>query len=145
MSFNYPKFSNTNISQVIISGGKQMKERFALIAATLIAGGCASSSSEIKPSYVSPLQYQGLTCQQMGAEMERVSRRASEVAGVQDSNKSQDAWVTGAAIVLFWPAAFFVKGDGAAAQELARLKGEFEALERVAIEKSCNLQVKKTV
>ena len=83
-------------------------------------------------------------CASMGAEMERVSRRASEVAGVQDSNKSQDVWVTGAAIVLFWPAAFFVKGDGATAQELARLKGEFEALERVAIEKNCNLQVKKT-
>lgn len=39
--------------------------------------------------------------------MERVSRRAAEAAGVQDSNKSSDAWTTGAAIVLLWPAAFF--------------------------------------
>src|SRR5262245_32245503 len=77
-----------------------------------LIAGCASSSAEVRPSYVSPLQYQNLSCQQLGAEAERVSRRASEVAGVQDSNKTSDAWVTGAAIVLFWPAAFFVKGDG---------------------------------
>jgi hypothetical protein len=67
-------------------------------------------------------------------KMESVSGRASEVAGVQDSNKTTDAWVTGAAIVLFWPAAFFVKGDGPTAAELARLKGEFEALEKATIE-----------
>lgn len=107
----------------------------------LLIAGCASSSDAIRPAYISPLQYQNLTCQQIGAEMERVSRRASEVAGVQDSNKTQDAWVTGAAIVLFWPAAFFVKGDGPTAAELARLKGEFEALEQVGTQKSCNLRV----
>jgi outer membrane murein-binding lipoprotein Lpp len=109
----------------------------------LLLAGCASSAAEIKPSYVSPLQYQNLSCQQIGLEMERVSRRASEVAGVQDGNRSQDAWVTAGAIVLFWPAAFFIKGDGQTAAELARLKGEFEALERVALEKNCNLQVRR--
>jgi len=45
-----------------------------------------------------------------------------------------------AAVVIFWPAAFFVKGDGQNAAELARLKGEFEALEKVSIEKNCNLR-----
>ena len=73
--------------------------------------------------------------------MERVSRRASEVSGVQDSNKTSDAWVTGATVVLFWPAAFFIKGDGQTAAELARLKGEFETLEKVGIEKNCKLRV----
>jgi hypothetical protein len=113
------------------------------LALCILVAGCASSSAEIKPSYVSPLQYQHLTCQQIAAEMERVSRRASEVAGVQDSNKTNDAWTTGAAIVLFWPAAFFIKGDGQTAAELARLKGEFEALEQVAIQKNCNLRIQR--
>jgi hypothetical protein len=90
---------------------------------------------------VSPLQYQNLTCQQIGAEMERVSRRASETAGVQDSQRTSDQWATAATVVLFWPAAFLVKGDGNNAAELARLKGEFEALERVSIEKNCNLRI----
>jgi hypothetical protein len=115
----------------------------SILPLCLFVGGCASSSAEIRPSYVSPLQYQNLTCQQLGAEAERVSRRASEVAGVQDSNKTSDAWVTGAAIVLFWPAAFFVKGDGQAAAELARLKGEFEAIEQASIQKNCGIRFQR--
>ena len=114
-----------------------------IIAASTLTG-CASSSSEIKAAYISPIQYQNLTCPQIGQEMERVSRRASEAAGVQDSQKSQDGWVTAGAIILFWPAAFFIKGDGQNAAELARLKGEFEALERASIEKNCNLQIRRS-
>lgn len=45
---------------------------------------------------------------------------------------------TTAGIIIFWPAAFFVKDDGQTAAELGRLKGEFEALEKVSIEKSCS-------
>jgi hypothetical protein len=47
------------------------------------------------------------------------------------------------AIVVFWPALFFIGGDGQTAAELGRLKGEFEALERVAIEKKCSLQFRQ--
>ena len=114
-----------------------------LLPLCVFIAGCASSSSEIKSSYVSPLQYQNLSCQQLGAEAERVSRRASEAAGVQDTNRTSDAWVTGAAIVLFWPAAFFVKGDGQNAAELARLKGEFEAIEQASIQKNCGLRFQR--
>lgn len=117
------------------------RERAIIISLLgLAVGGCASASSEISSSYVSPLVYQHLTCQQIAAEADRVSRRAAEVAGVQDSNRTSDAWTTAAAIVVFWPAAFFVKGDGPTATELARLKGEFEALEKVSIEKNCGTQ-----
>ena len=42
--------------------------------------------------------------------------------------------------MIFWPAAFFIKGDGASAAELGRLKGEFEALEKASIEKRCGLK-----
>lgn len=105
--------------------------------------GCASAASEIRPAYVSPLQYQNLTCPQLAAEAERLSRRVAEVSGVQDQNRTTDAWVTAGAIVVFWPAAFFIKGDGPTAAELGRLKGEFEAIERVALEKNCNLQFRR--
>lgn len=112
-------------------------------AAGTALAGCATSSSDIRPTYVSPLQFQGLTCPQIAAEMERVSRRANEVAGIQDANRTQDQWVTAATVVLFWPAAFFIKGDGQTAAELGRLRGEFEALERAGIEKNCSLQVRR--
>jgi hypothetical protein len=42
--------------------------------------------------------------------------------------------------VLFWPALFFLEGgDGAEAQEYARLKGEFDALQQMSVQKRCNL------
>ena len=117
-----------------------MRTRDFFFASTLsfLVAGCASSSSEISATYVSPLQYQHLTCQQLAAEAERVSRRAAEVSGVQDSKRTSDAWATAGAIVLFWPAAFFIKGDGNTAAELGRLKGEFEAIEKASIEKNCS-------
>jgi hypothetical protein len=114
---------------------------FLLCAASI--AGCASSSSEIAPQYVSHLQYQNLSCSQIGAEAQRISRRVSEVSGVQDEKASSDAVATGVAIVLFWPAAFFVKGDGATAAELGRLKGEYEALEQASIRKHCALKFQR--
>jgi len=115
-----------------------------LFAGMLVAG-CASSSSEISASYVSPLQYQHLSCIQIAQEAERVSRRASELAGVQDGKRTSDAWATTAAVVIFWPAAFLVKGDGQTAAELARLKGEFEALEKISIEKNCSTRFQQKI
>jgi hypothetical protein len=114
----------------------------SLICAGLVAG-CASSSSDIQPQYVSHIQYQSLSCSQIGAEAQRVSRRVAEVSGVQDEKASGDAVATGVALVIFWPAAFFIKGDGATAAELGRLKGEFEALERMSIQKGCGLRFQR--
>lgn len=62
---------------------------------------------------------------------------------MQDEKATSDAVATGVALVIFWPAAFFVKGDGPTAAELGRLKGEFEALEKTAIEKRCGLQFRQ--
>ena len=69
-----------------------------------------------------------------------MSQRAAEVAGIQDEKASGDAVATGVGVVLFWPALFFIKGDGQTAAELGRLKGEFDALEKVSIEKNCGLK-----
>ena len=106
-------------------------------------GGCAKSASEVQPMYVSPLQYQSYTCPQLASEAQRISRRVAEVSGVQDSQAESDAVATGVAIVVFWPAAFLIGGDDHNTAELARLKGEFETLEKVSIEKKCNLNFQK--
>jgi hypothetical protein len=120
-----------------------MREKLPLALLAVCFAGCASSANEITPSYVSPLQYQYLSCQQIAAEAERVSQRASQVAGAQDEKATNDAVATGVGIVLFWPVLFMVKGDGQTAAELGRLRGEFEALERVSIEKNCGLQFRR--
>jgi hypothetical protein len=117
--------------------------RVGLLLCVVSCVGCASSSNDIQPQYVSPIQYQHLSCSQIGAEAQRISRRVAEVSGVQDEKANGDAVATGVALVLFWPAAFFIKGDGATAAELGRLKGEFEALEKVSIQKGCGIRFQR--
>ena len=99
--------------------------------------GCASNADKIGASYISPLQYQNYSCVQLGDEAQRVSGRVAQLTGVQDQKASSHAFATGVAIVLFWPAAFMIGGNDQNTAELARLKGEFEAVERASIEKNC--------
>jgi hypothetical protein len=120
--------------------------RWGIVAAAGLAtvtGACASYSEKIPATFVSPIIYEHLTCRQVAEEAARVSRRAAEVAGVQDSQATKDSVITGVAIVVFWPAAFFVGGDRASAAELGRLKGEADALEQVSIKKNCGIQFRQ--
>jgi hypothetical protein len=47
------------------------------------------------------------------------------------------------AVVVFWPAAFFVGGERQVAAELANLKGQMVAIEQVSIQKKCNIQFER--
>ena len=73
-------------------------------------------------------------------EAQRISHRAAEVSGQQDQKAQGDKVKTGVGIVLFWPALFFMKGDGATAAELGRLKGEMDAIEQASIQKNCGVE-----
>jgi len=111
--------------------------------AALLAGGCASSSDKITASYVSPLQYEGYNCRQLAEEAQRVSHRAAAAAGAQDSQATKDAVATTVGVVIFWPALFLIGGDKQNAAELARLKGEMEAIEQISIRKKCGIQFQR--
>jgi hypothetical protein len=102
--------------------------------------GCASASSDITPTYVSPLLFQSYNCQQLAMEAQSVSARAAALTGAQDSQRTKDQVATGVAIVVFWPAAFFVGGDKQTAAELAQMKGQMVAIEQASIAKKCNIQ-----
>ncbi len=102
-----------------------------------LLGGCATTSDKIATAYVSPLIYKDYNCDQITAELARVSRRAGEIAGTIDKNAKGDKVATGISLILFWPAAFAIDGDGPEVQEYSRLKGEREALEKASIQKNC--------
>jgi outer membrane murein-binding lipoprotein Lpp len=116
----------------------------AAIALSALVAGCASKSNEISPSYVSPIMYQNHNCQQLAAEAQGVSARAAQVSGAQDSKRTNDQIATGVAIVVFWPAAFLVGGDGPMAAELANLKGQMVAIEHASIQKQCGISFQRT-
>jgi len=106
----------------------------------LALGACAKKSENVAAAYVSPLAYEQFNCRQLVGEAERVSQRSAELSGVQDRKRTGDIVATTAAIIVFWPAAFLVSGDDAQTAELARLKGEFEAIQKVSIQKGCGIQ-----
>lgn len=110
-----------------------------LLGASIAVAGCADKSNEISANYVSPVLYQNLSCTQLRQEAQRVSIRAAQAAGVQDTKASNDAVATGVALVLFWPALFFISGNKGNAAELGRLKGELEAVEQANIQKNCGI------
>ncbi len=102
--------------------------------------GCASSSSDVVASYVSPLAYERHSCTQLQQEAERISARAVQLSGSQDGARTRDTIATTVGVIVFWPALFAVRGDNATTAELARMKGEMEAIERVSIQKKCGIQ-----
>jgi len=113
----------------------------AVCSAILIS--CASSSDEIASSYVSPTQYSSFNCDQLSLELARLNARKTELAGNLDKAASNDESLTAVSIILFWPAAFALGGNEAQEAEYARLKGEYDAVQQMGIEKNCNLDPNK--
>ena len=115
---------------------------FSLLLSSLALNACAKSSKEIAPSYVSPLQYSGRTCSQLEREMAAVSVRVTELAGRVNKEAHNDNVAMGTGLI-FWPALFLLDGDTPQAAEYARLRGEFDAIEKAAIEENCGFKIER--
>ena len=116
----------------------RVKKILTIVTAVTFFGACASKPEKISASYVSPLQYQGYNCNQIQMELMRVNRKIIEITGLQQKEYEKDSAAMGVGLILFWPALFFLIGEDKKG-ELARLKGEYEALEVAAIEKECDI------
>lgn len=116
---------------------------FFIAACCAALVGCASSSADIAPTYVSPVMYQSYNCQQLALEAQGVSTRAATLSGTQDSQRTKDTVATTAAVIIFWPAAFLVGGDKQTAAELANMKGQMVAIEQASIAKKCSIQFQR--
>lgn len=102
--------------------------------------GCASQPDKMQAQYVSPAQYESYDCTRVTNEMGQTSRRINELYTRLKKTADNDAAQMGVGLVLFWPTLFFLEGgDGPDAGEYSRLKGEYEALETVAIQKNCSV------
>src|SRR5829696_9750572 len=110
---------------------------FAAIAVAL--GACASSAENIAAAYVSPTAYASWSCDQLAEEASRVSARAIQAAGTQNSKATNDAVATTVGAIVFWPALLFIKGDSTTGPEPARLKGEMEAIEQASTRRNCGI------
>ena len=119
-----------------------MKKSLTSVSLSMLAisclSGCASKSSDIPATYVSPNEYASLSCPTLENEMREITRRVGVITGQVDKEASNDSWQMGIGLVLFWPALFFLEGgDGALQSEYALLKGKYEAVSTQYRNKNC--------
>jgi len=108
-----------------------LKKISVYLMCILFVVSCSNSSKDIVAIYVSPEQYSNLDCDQIRAEMQRVAGKVRSITGQLDKNAGNDKVVTGVSLILFWPAVFFLGGTKEEEAEYARLKGEYDALEKL--------------
>jgi len=115
-----------------------MRRIAAVLASAMMMASCATSPNNISPQYVSPIQYQNYTCDQISAELQRIGARVTEVTGQQQRAANNDAIAMGVGLVIFWPALFFLATDNDKREELSRLRGEYEALQQAGTTRNCS-------
>jgi hypothetical protein len=108
-----------------------------LAAAAFALSACAPSPDSIAASSVSPALYSGQSCAALNAEALRVNDRLADMTGRQARASSSDATMTAVSLILFWPAAFFIGSQGDHASDIARLRGEAEAIAAAARSRGC--------
>ena len=106
------------------------------IAATLALAGCATAPDQIAANYVSPVAFSGQTCGQLNAHAQQINARLASATGQQAQQANSDATMTAVALVLFWPAAFFIGGNDQR-PAIAQMRGEAEAVQSAAIARGC--------
>ena len=95
-------------------------------------GACAASPESIPPSYISPVVFQNWTCEQLSAEGYRLAAATAQASSRQEQAVTND---TVGVLLLGLPLGS-MSGQNIA-PELGKLKGEHEAVYRVAVEKKC--------
>jgi hypothetical protein len=112
---------------------------FGVAIIALAAASCAKDANQVGATYVSPVMYETYSCAQLAQEAQRVSARATQAAGVQDEKSTNDKVAMGVGLIIFWPALLFTKGNDENTAELARLKGQMDAIEQASIQKRCGI------
>ena len=119
-----------------------MKFFMAAVISTALLASCAQFSDEIVPLHSSTSSYNSFSCSQIELEANRVSQEYSTYALQQDKLANRDASLALASMfVVTAPASFFMTGgNGPLAEEVADLRGQLVALEKVNIRKNCRIQ-----
>lgn len=104
----------------------------ALLGLALTA--CAVAPENIQPAYVSELAYQPWTCEQLGQEQTRMGMALATASDAQRRARSNDT----AGVILLGLPVSSLSGSNQASN-IARLKGEMDAMQRAGTLKNCGL------
>lgn len=106
---------------------------------SLMACSDAKTSSEVAPELVSPSMYRAMSCSELRSEAQSVKDATPALAAAVDKEYNNDKALEAVAWILFWPAALAMDGNDAEAAQLARAKGQLEAITAQMRNKGCRL------
>ena len=106
-------------------------KRIIAIAVLMLLSACATRPGSIHASYVSHERFINLSCEELASQMAETSSELNHVAAIQDHKATNDAW----SVFLVGVPVSKLTGDHEG--EIARLKGEIEAVETAQIKNGC--------
>ncbi len=118
-----------------MSMSPRVNAALGLLAMLLL--GCATRADDVKPIAADPSVFAAMDCDALYDEADRVRVRAAHVAYSVDERAGTNIVALGMGVTVFWPALLAMRPAGPDAQELARLKGRDEAIERAMAARGC--------
>jgi hypothetical protein len=109
------------------------------VSVAVLLSACATRSTQVAPLPANPAQFAGLSCDRLDEEAELAQRRAADVAWAVDERAGNNVVALGVGVAVFWPALLALRPQGPEADDLARLKGRYEALREAARRQACPL------
>lgn len=106
------------------------------LVVALLVSGCASNPDYVRSQFISPAQYASYSCAGIEEDLRTISREVHTLTGDQRRRANEDLWSAGVGLVVFWPALFFLM-RGNNVDDLARMRGEYEALVAASRRKDC--------
>jgi hypothetical protein len=116
---------------------KPLLQRSTCVLVVWALLGCATRSSEITPAPANAAEFASWDCSRLADEQDRVQLRAADLAYTVDERVGNNIVALGMGLAVFWPAILAMRPAGPEAQDLARLKGRFEALQIASRLRQC--------
>lgn len=110
----------------------------ALSIAAVLLPGCASRPDNVVASHVSSSRYADRTCKSLARELDEVQDALRAQSAKLNDKATQDAVVTGVGVILFWPVLFALGNNAGLEGDVARLKGEEQAIRKQMREADCD-------
>jgi PBP1b-binding outer membrane lipoprotein LpoB len=108
-----------------------MKKLVSVLAATLLIAGCATRPESISASYVSHEKYSGQDCTQLSLSLSDARANLDKFSAMQNTKANLDA----ATVFFVLIPASKLSGDHAG--DVAKAKGEVEAIETALVKNGC--------
>ncbi|MDB5414658.1 MAG: hypothetical protein JWR10_2993 [Rubritepida sp.] len=110
-------------------GVRRMKKLTMLALSILPISACVTPPGNITASYVNPASYRTLACNEIEREHTRVSTQESDLSNQQSANFAADTAMLTVGLTVFWPALLLMPVTRDHRHEIARMRGERDAME----------------